>query len=474
MVTSRSKYIATFRLAATVLLVIYLVFSIGCKTPDGSEPAAPPVAPEPTKEPAPEPTKEPTPEPTKEPAPEPTKEPTPEPTKEPAPEPTKEPDPEPVVYTTLSDKGLIVFEGKDSGNSDYDIYVMNPDGSFLTKLTRSTNDDRYPRWSPDGSKIAYCTKQGDKWNICVMNADGTGSKVLTESLYNDEYPAWSPDGKKLVFTSDRLKGHEIHVMDAATGENMVTLTSDNYYQQYPDWSPDGAYITHSAWHAGSFDIYRIMAGGGGLELVVDGRGNQMFPRYSPQGDRISYSTDAGNTPTVYLVSAPDWDTKTGGTPGTTPSWTADGNGHLVETVTGTKQAFITITPNGDYINHIVPGLEIIGFPHQMPDPTLQPPFQIPDQIDATKVKWISEFSLTGSRITLFGKVVNNHPEYSLENVAVIIRLLDENNKLVQELSIPVGAGTLGPGDNRNYKSEPIDQDSYKVYTQWLTYTWKTS
>jgi hypothetical protein len=481
--TTRQKYATIFRLVIALLLVTCLVLAIGCKAPDASGPETPPVAPEPTstptpeptKEPAPEPTKEPEPEPTKEPTPEPTKEPAPEPTKEPEPEPTKEPAPEPIVYTELGDKGLIVFEGKDSESSDYDIYVMNPDGTFVTKISRSSEDDRFPRWSPDGSKIAYSTKQGDKWNICVMNANGTGNKVLTKSLYNDMHPAWSPDGKKLVFTSDRLKGYELHTMDAATGDNVIMLTNDSAYKLFPHWSPDGTGIIYSARYAAdNYDVYRMSATGGDFELLVADTGDQLYSRYSPQGDRISYVTYAGNLPAVYQITAPTWDAQIGGTAGIWTDWCTDGDTLLGIAVGGTGGAFVMISPDGSYDDRIESELRSLGYPCQMPDPTLQPSYQMPDQIAATKVKWISDMDATGTIYTFSGKVTNSHSEYSLVNVKVVARMLDKNQNLIKEVPIQVGTGTLGPEEYRNYSGKTTYTDKFKYYTLVLTYTWETN
>src|SRR6266511_1713409 len=64
----------------------------------------------------------------------------------------------------------------------------------------------YPAWSPDGTRIAFMgqTPEGtENYEIYVMNADGTGRRRLTDSPASDGFPSWSPDGTKIAFTSTR-------------------------------------------------------------------------------------------------------------------------------------------------------------------------------------------------------------------------------------------------------------------------------
>jgi WD40 repeat protein len=73
-----------------------------------------------------------------------------------------------------------------------DIYVIDRDGSNLTQLTTDTLSESDPTWSPDGTKIAFVRYDGD-YDIWVMNADGTGETQLTDTpaIFEDA-PAWQP------------------------------------------------------------------------------------------------------------------------------------------------------------------------------------------------------------------------------------------------------------------------------------------
>jgi Tol biopolymer transport system component len=73
-------------------------------------------------------------------------------------------------------------------NGNYDIWVMNSDGSGLQQLTFGSCDERFPHWSKDGSKIAY-TNWMD--GIHIMNADGTGNFLVPNT--DGQVGATGPD-----------------------------------------------------------------------------------------------------------------------------------------------------------------------------------------------------------------------------------------------------------------------------------------
>ena len=60
-----------------------------------------------------------------------------------------------------------------------------------------------PAWSPDGRRIAFASTRDGNREIYVMNADGSGVTRLTDNDADDGYPSWSPDGRRIAFDSNR-------------------------------------------------------------------------------------------------------------------------------------------------------------------------------------------------------------------------------------------------------------------------------
>jgi hypothetical protein len=124
---------------------------------------------------------------------------------------------------------------------------MNADGTGQTRLSPATDhpvDDWGPAWSPDGTRIAFTRDvTGDDTNgdydVYVMDADGTDVTQLTDAAGNDADPAWSPGGTRIVFSSTRDGGvndEELYLMDA-DGTNEARLITTAGRDTYPDWQP---------------------------------------------------------------------------------------------------------------------------------------------------------------------------------------------------------------------------------------------
>lgn len=139
----------------------------------------------------------------------------------------------------------IAFVSK--GAVTWEIFAVELGSALVRQLTRTTNasiSSQGPAWSPDGSKISFDRAQDGNFDIYVMNADGTGIVRLTQDQGVDARPAWSPDGRSIVFhstrdrpqsaTSDDFDFFDLYVM-TGDGSNVRRLTSNQYFDGHPTW-----------------------------------------------------------------------------------------------------------------------------------------------------------------------------------------------------------------------------------------------
>jgi Tol biopolymer transport system component len=105
-----------------------------------------------------------------------------------------------------------------------DLFIVNVDGSNLRQLTHLEAPSLIsPAWSPDGSKMAFSYRENDTYAIYVMNSDGSNISRLTSPTSHAIFPRWSPDGMQIVFSATVTNNYEIFVM-SADGSHVRQLT----------------------------------------------------------------------------------------------------------------------------------------------------------------------------------------------------------------------------------------------------------
>lgn len=246
--------------------------------------------------------------------------------------------------------GKIAFSSYRIGNQS-DIYVMNADGTGVTRLTSAVENEFSPAWSYDNQRIAFARPRTDGSNlvhqdIYVMDANGSNghwvSPTANSVSLND--PEWSPDGSRIaVWTSDQelawldvatgeLKyfegafgrfsgffpsfdpsgqkvvfggGSVLYIISAnAPGKAFEIILPSNLRSRHPSFSPDGQRIVFSAARDDRVgaEIYSVGADGSGLTLLANSRASDTEPSWSPDGKQIAYASDRSGNYQIYRMN----------------------------------------------------------------------------------------------------------------------------------------------------------------------------
>ena len=198
------------------------------------------------------------------------------------------------------DPRQIAFTSSRDGNDE--IYVMNADGSGVTRLTDHPGRDTSPDWSPDGRQIAFTSERDGNDEIYVMNADGSGVTRLTDHPARDTSPDWSPDGGQIAFTSERDGNLRIYVMNA-DGSGVTRLTDNHGWDTSPDWTPDGGRIAFASYRDRNWEIYVVNADGSGVTRLTDHPELDWDPAWSPDGGQIAFAYERDGNPEIYVMNA---------------------------------------------------------------------------------------------------------------------------------------------------------------------------
>lgn len=151
-----------------------------------------------------------------------------------------------------------------------------------TSLLRDGAQNTTPRFSPDGSQIAFVSNRYGWTGLTIMQADGTDMRTLNDplSIVSDRLD-WSPDGQRIAISSYVDGRGQIFTIDVASGEAFQVTDTPYTFNANPVWSADGTQIAFMASAGGgtiTADLLVVNADGTALRFVAS---DAKFPAWRP-------------------------------------------------------------------------------------------------------------------------------------------------------------------------------------------------
>jgi hypothetical protein len=244
--------------------------------------------------------------------------------------------------------GPIAFPGLVEGNRQ--VFVVNPDGRFLSQVTDDPQGAGHVVWFPDGRRLAYLTLRSSELKVLDIQTGNvrraTASDFIDASMFSQaEAPVWSPDGRRLAYTSGL--GASARVLVATRGAGApVDVTGASGFGFGPDWSPDGTRVAFG----GSTGVWVANADGSGTTQLTSSPTQYGQPSWSPDGARIAMVA-FGPSPTtsqIYVGNSDGSSVTPVGAPGElgNPTWSPDGSRIAFVRGFGAGARLWTMRPDG--------------------------------------------------------------------------------------------------------------------------------
>ena len=205
-------------------------------------------------------------------------------------------------YPSWSPDGTtIAFNSNQGDAGNFKVFTVPASGGASTQLTPDSLFVAGCDWSPDGKQIVFYAQSWgyDLWTVSFP--DGRLTRLPTGGKYYLGYPKYSPNGSRIAVEGGFGTSQQIWTI-ASDGTDPIQITQGE--GDWPCWSPDGKWIAFCSDRSGNYDIYIIPSTGGEAIRITSSPEQEVRPAWSPDGKKVAFDTNVSpsNKLGIWVVS----------------------------------------------------------------------------------------------------------------------------------------------------------------------------
>ena len=176
-----------------------------------------------------------------------------------------------------------------SGNTGADVWVLDIERGTRTRLTSEGFNRYFPVWSPDGSQVAYADGAGETNRLLLISADGSGEPEALLDRNERQFPtSWTAEGNVMALhTDDPDTARDLYMLPIDGDLTPEAFLATPFQERGPTFSPDGRWVAYVSDESGRDEVYvRPYPGPGGQVIISTDGGEEMV--WSRDGSELFY------------------------------------------------------------------------------------------------------------------------------------------------------------------------------------------
>jgi Tol biopolymer transport system component/DNA-binding winged helix-turn-helix (wHTH) protein len=194
-----------------------------------------------------------------------------------------------------------------------DIWTIPANGGEAVAVTNGSTTDLNPVWSPDGRHLYFSSNRGGSMNIWRVPMDEKSGATMGEpepvtsigAATSPLHLSFSSDGRRLVYVAqEEIRNLRKVAFDPSTGKpgsEPVSITRGSMQLWFPDPSPDGQWLTCYSM-GNQRHIFIVRTDGTDLRDLIDDANRYFWPRWSPDGKRIAFSSRRTGNYELWIIN----------------------------------------------------------------------------------------------------------------------------------------------------------------------------